>query len=60
MILAIRPDSPDEIRDIGLLEERMRNYKKSIEFLNRYLELEPNAEDADFVLELIRKIREKN
>ena len=60
MILAIRPDSPDEIRDIGLLEERMHSYTKSIEFLNRYLELEPNAEDADFVLELIRKMREKN
>ena len=36
MILAIRPDSPDEIRDIGLLEEKMFNHEKSIEFLNRY------------------------
>ena len=60
MILAVRPNSPDEIRDIGLLEERMLNHEKSIEFLNRYLELEPNAEDADFILELIRKMREKN
>ena len=58
MILAIRPDSPDEIRDIGLLEERKMNYKKSIEYLDRYLKLDPNAEDADFVLELIKKMRE--
>tara|TARA_B110000014_G_C20046419_1_gene544151 strand:- start:125 stop:952 length:828 start_codon:yes stop_codon:yes gene_type:complete len=59
MILAISPDSPNEIRDIGFLEEKLLNYKKSIEHLERYLELEPNAEDVDFVLELIRKIREK-
>ena len=58
MILAIRPDSPDEIRDIGLLQERMLNYKKSIEFLDKYLKLDPNAEDADFILELIKKMRE--
>ena len=34
------------------------NYKKSIEYLDRYLKLDPNAEDADFVLELIKKMRE--
>ena len=59
MILAISPDSPGEIRDIGFLEEKLLNYKKSIGHLERYLELEPNAEDVDFVLESIRKIREK-
>ena len=60
MILVISPDSPDEIRDIGILEEKLDNYEKSINHLNRYLELEPNAEDADFILELIKKIRMKN
>ena len=60
MILVISPDSPDEIRDIGILEEKLDNYEKSIDHLNRYLELKPNAEDADFILELIRKIRMKN
>ena len=60
MILVISPDSPDEIRDIGILEEKLDNYEKSIDHLNRYLELKPNAEDADFILELIKKIRMKN
>ena len=31
----------------------------AIKFLNKYLEMEPNAEDVDFILELIREIREK-
>ncbi len=59
MILGILPESPDEIRDMGILEERLKNYENAIEFLNKYLEMEPNAEDVDFVLELIREIREK-
>ena len=59
MILIISSESPEEIRDVGILEEKMSHYEKAIEFLNRYLQLEPNAEDADFILEFIRKIREK-
>ena len=59
MILGIIPDSPDEIRDLGILEEKVKNYDDAIKFLNKYLEMEPNAEDADFVLELIREIRDK-
>ena len=35
------------------------NYKKSIKYLERYLELDPNAQDVDLILELIRNIREK-
>ena len=58
MILAINPNLPEEIRDAGILEEKMQNYEKATEFLNKYLELVPNAEDADFILELIKKIRE--
>tara|TARA_B110000014_G_scaffold150535_1_gene105045 strand:- start:2033 stop:2860 length:828 start_codon:yes stop_codon:yes gene_type:complete len=59
MILIISSESPEEIRDVGILEEKMSHYEKAIEFLNRYLQLDPNAEDADFILEFIRKIREK-
>ena len=59
MILGILPDSPDEIRDMGILDEKLHNYKNAIKFLNKYLEMEPNAEDVDFVLELIREIRDK-
>jgi regulator of sirC expression with transglutaminase-like and TPR domain len=59
MVLALAPDSPEEIRDKGILQERLLNYKDSLEHLNRYLEINPNAEDADFVLDLIRSVREK-
>ena len=59
MILAILPESPDEIRDMGILEEKLQNYDNAITFLNKYLEMEPNAEDVDFILELIREMRDK-
>jgi regulator of sirC expression with transglutaminase-like and TPR domain len=59
MILEILPESPEEIRDMGMLEEKLKNYNSSIIFLNKYLEMEPNAEDVDFILELIREIRDK-
>jgi regulator of sirC expression with transglutaminase-like and TPR domain len=59
MALALEPDSPDDIRDKGILEDRLLNYSESLELLNKYLEINPNAEDADFVLELIRSVREK-
>ena len=49
----------DEIRDLGILEEKLGNYQDAMKFLNRYLEMEPNAEDVDFILELIKEIREK-
>ena len=60
MILAISPNSPDEIRDMGIMEGKLLHHKRSIEYLNRYLELEPNAEDVDFILELIKQMREQN
>jgi regulator of sirC expression with transglutaminase-like and TPR domain len=59
MILEIMPNSADEIRDMGILEEKLHNYHNAVKFLNEYLEMEPNAEDVDFVLELIREIRDK-
>ena len=59
MILEILPESSDEIRDMGILEEKLKNFEDAIKFLNKYLEMEPNAEDVDFVLELIREVREK-
>ena len=60
MVLAIEPNSPDDIRDKGILEERMLNSDIALNYLNRYLEINPNAEDVDFILELIRSIKTKN
>ena len=59
MVLALEPDSPEEIRDKGILQERLLNYNESLELLNKYLEINPNAEDVDFVLDLIKSVREK-
>jgi len=59
MILTLEPDSPDDIRDKGILEERLLNHDGALVLLNQYLEINPNAEDADFILDLIRSIREK-
>ncbi len=54
------PESPEEIRDKGILEERLLRYDKALPLLNKYLELEPEADDADFILELIKSVREKS
>jgi regulator of sirC expression with transglutaminase-like and TPR domain len=59
MILAVEPDSPDEIRDKGIIQERLLNYEDALQYLNKYLEIAPEAPDVDFVLELIRNTREK-
>ena len=58
-ILGIQPESPEEIRDKGILQERLLNYDEALPLLNKYLELEPEADDADFILELIKNVREK-
>ncbi|MHA7734480.1 SirB1 family protein [Nitrosopumilus sp. S6] len=60
MVLAIDPESPEDIRDKGILEERLLNYDNALKYLNKYLEINPNAEDVDFILELIRSIKTKN
>lgn len=60
MVLAIEPESPEDIRDKGILEERLLNSEIALKYLNKYLEINPNAEDIDFILELIRSIKTKN
>ena len=60
MVLAIEPESAEDIRDKGILEERLQNSEVALKYLNKYLEINPNAEDVDFILELIRSIKTKN
>ena len=60
MVLSIEPESPEDIRDKGILEERLLNYETALKYLNKYLEINPNAEDVDFILELIRSIKTKS
>jgi len=60
MVLAMEDESPEDIRDKGIIEERLLNYESALKYLNKYLELNPNAEDVDYILELIRSIKTKN
>ena len=60
MILGMQPESSEEIRDKGILEERLLRYGNALPLLNKYLELEPEADDVDFILELIKSVREKS
>lgn len=60
MVLAMESESPEDIRDKGILEERLHNSEVALKYLNKYLEINPNAEDIDFILEMIRSITTKN
>jgi len=59
MILGMEPDSPEEVRDKGILEARLSNYYLALKSLNRYIELAPEADDIDHILDLIRDIKER-
>ena len=57
-LLIIHPDSPNHVRDRGLLLAATGDASKAIEELQRYLALAPNAPDADTVREQIKSIRQ--
>jgi regulator of sirC expression with transglutaminase-like and TPR domain len=57
MIIAIDHYNPDAIRDKGMILLKEQKPLKALEMLNLYLELDPEAEDADTVLEIIKQIR---
>lgn len=59
MVLGLAPDFPEEIRDKGIVQSRLLQDDLAIRSLNRYLELAPEADDVDYVLDLIRSIKEK-
>jgi len=59
MTLAIELESPEDIRDKGILEEKLLNHDIALKYLNQYLEINPNAEDVDSVLELIKSVKAK-
>lgn len=59
MIFSIDPKNVYAIRDKGIILHD-KDPQKSLELLNTYLELEPEANDVDIILKIIRSIREKN
>ena len=60
MILAMEPESAEEIRDKGVLKGRMLEPEAALRHLGRYLDMCPNADDVDAVLDLIGNIRASN
>ncbi len=60
MVLGLFPNDPEEIRDKGIVQSRLLQNDFAIRSLEQYLELAPEANDVDFVLELIRNIKEKS
>ncbi len=58
MILAIDRYNPEAVRDRGVVLLKQGRTEEALEALNAYLEVEPEAEDADDVLDVIRQIRD--
>jgi len=58
-VLSIEPNAVEEVRDKGILEARSLHYDLALESLNKYLELSPEADDVDDILDLIRSIKER-
>jgi regulator of sirC expression with transglutaminase-like and TPR domain len=57
MIFAIEPHNLDAVRDKGMILLKRKNPLEALEMLNMYLELDPEVEDADIVLAIIRQVR---
>ena len=59
LVMGLEQNVPEDIRDKGIIEERLSRFESALLHLNQYLEMNPNAEDVDFILDLIRNIRTK-
>ena len=57
MVLAIDQYNPDAIRDKGIVLLKKGMVEDALNVLNMYLEVDPEASDADEVLDIIRQIR---
>ena len=57
MIIALDHYNPDAIRDKGMILLKREKPTEALEMLNFYLELDPEAQNANTVLDIIRQIR---
>ncbi|MFZ0328389.1 MAG: tetratricopeptide repeat protein, partial [Nitrososphaeraceae archaeon] len=57
MILALDKYNPNAVRDKGILLLKKQRPEQALEMLNLYLELDPEAEDVDVILDTIHKAR---
>ncbi len=60
MILGLDPNSSEDIRDKGIIQTRLLQNDLALVSLNKYIELAPEADDVDDVLEMIKNIKEKS
>jgi regulator of sirC expression with transglutaminase-like and TPR domain len=58
MILSLDRFNPEAIRDKGILLYRYKKLEESLQSFYKYIELNPEAEDIDKILDLIRQIRD--
>ena len=57
MVMCIDQYNPDAIRDRGMILLKKGKPTEALEMLTSYLEIDPEATDADAVLDIIRQIR---
>jgi regulator of sirC expression with transglutaminase-like and TPR domain len=57
MVLAIDSYNPEAVRDKGIILLKRGDSSEALNVLNTYLEINPEAEDADDILDMIRQIR---
>ncbi len=57
LAMSLEAGVPEDARDMGIIKERLSDFESALSYLNRYLELRPDAQDADAVLDLIKSIR---
>lgn len=58
MILSLDKSNPEGIRDRGIILYRNKEYEGALENLYKYIELNPEANDIDSILELVKQIRD--
>jgi regulator of sirC expression with transglutaminase-like and TPR domain len=57
-ILLLTPDAPHELRDRGLIYQRLECYRAALADLERFLKLAPNDETADTIRENLITVRQ--
>jgi regulator of sirC expression with transglutaminase-like and TPR domain len=60
MIISIDETNPYSVRDKGMIFLKRGQKLEALAMLGRYLEMHPEANDADTILELIRQIRSQS
>ena len=58
LLLALRPEARQEVRDKGIMLARIGRYEEAIEHLEQYLDFAPSATDAPRVREYILRLSE--